>query len=276
MTTLIAWLGVDPRGPTSAYIASDSRLSNDQGTWDNCRKVFAARTRPEMFGYCGSVMFPSQVLGQLIDVIDLGLLDRAKSSAEKCDLIQWHLDESFSSSCTALSRQGFSIVYISRLGEFMESAFTAIEWQWSFTNGWIRSELELPTRSGVIAARGTGAAAVNRWIELWRKADSKLTGTTRLIHSALADSIKSKQDEKSGGPPQIAGIYRRGAAQTFGVVHKGTTTVAGLPVDGKALDGLLPWRNDLFEVCSGASRQRLPDAAVHTRPASLGPPSAPD
>ena len=50
MTSFIAWLGVDSRGPTSMYFASDSRISWDKvpGVWDCGQKVFAANAGAEI------------------------------------------------------------------------------------------------------------------------------------------------------------------------------------------------------------------------------------
>src|SRR5262245_51310913 len=75
MTTLISWCGVDQRGPASIYIAADSRVTwPGNGMWDFARKVFAAKRHPDILGYCGHAFFPTQTLGQLIELIDAGLL----------------------------------------------------------------------------------------------------------------------------------------------------------------------------------------------------------
>jgi hypothetical protein len=75
MTTLISWVGVDSRSASSVYIASDSRISwGSSNCWDTGRKVFASKIRPDVFGYCGDVLFPTQVLGQLIEQIDQSIL----------------------------------------------------------------------------------------------------------------------------------------------------------------------------------------------------------
>lgn len=84
MTSLISWIGIDQRGPASVYIASDSRITWSNGAeWDFARKVFASRTTPQLFGYCGDVAFPSQVLGQLISLIDSGQAVPMTESSEE-------------------------------------------------------------------------------------------------------------------------------------------------------------------------------------------------
>ena len=88
MTSLISWIGVDSRAPSSIYLASDSRITwGNKGTWDNARKVFGSTNYPELLGYCGDVLFPSQALGQLIDLIDLGLFDDNDTPEDKWSAI---------------------------------------------------------------------------------------------------------------------------------------------------------------------------------------------
>ena len=75
MTTLLSWVGIDTHGAASVYIASDSRIScGCSQQWDVGRKVFASKTSPKIFGYCGDVSFPIQILGQLVELIDTGCL----------------------------------------------------------------------------------------------------------------------------------------------------------------------------------------------------------
>ena len=82
MTTLIAWVGVDQRGPSSLYLASDSRFTWLEGiTWDSGCKIFASRTHPALLGYCGDVVFSSISIAQALELIDSDLLFPADASA---------------------------------------------------------------------------------------------------------------------------------------------------------------------------------------------------
>jgi hypothetical protein len=75
MTSLASWIGIDSRGQSSIYIVSDSRISwGENAVWNYGRKVFASRTTPEIFGYCGDVLFPSMFLSQVVDSISIGQL----------------------------------------------------------------------------------------------------------------------------------------------------------------------------------------------------------
>ena len=57
MTTLISWVGIDQRRPTSLYLASDSRISwgSQHHRWDVGRKLFSCKVSADIFGYCGDV-----------------------------------------------------------------------------------------------------------------------------------------------------------------------------------------------------------------------------
>ena len=75
MTMLVSWIGIDTHGPTSAYIAADSRISwNMTNKFDFGKKVFASKKYPEILGYAGDVLFPSIVLEQIIELIDADVL----------------------------------------------------------------------------------------------------------------------------------------------------------------------------------------------------------
>ncbi len=72
MTSLISWVAIDSRGPASFYVASDSRISWARDAhWDMGRKLFTCRHSPDLFGYCGDVLFPSLLLSQVSQLLDL-------------------------------------------------------------------------------------------------------------------------------------------------------------------------------------------------------------
>src|SRR3972149_10433699 len=85
MTSLIAWVSIDQRAPSAFYLASDSRISwgSERARWDAGRKLFICRQYADVFGYCGDVVFPSLVLGQIADAADAGLLFHNKDDADR-------------------------------------------------------------------------------------------------------------------------------------------------------------------------------------------------
>ncbi|MGH7752442.1 MAG: hypothetical protein ACREN5_06470, partial [Gemmatimonadales bacterium] len=90
--------------------------------------------------------------------------------------------------------------------------------------------------------------------------------TSRTVFGALCDSIASGSDPASGGAPQLAGLYRVGSGQTFGVITAGKRYLLGLCVDDSPALGGVEWRNELFERCDWETGTRLPEAQRHYRP----------
>src|SRR4051812_36635979 len=84
MTTLLAWGAADDHGLTAVYLAADSRISwGTNQKWDFGRKVFASKKHPDILGYCGEVSFTTQVLSQVIDMIDNGIIYNNGDNANK-------------------------------------------------------------------------------------------------------------------------------------------------------------------------------------------------
>jgi hypothetical protein len=87
MTTIVAWLGVDSRGPASLYLASDSRITWGPSTsWDVRRKLFVCRTQPYLFGYAGEAFAPTHLLGQITERIDACLLRAQEPDAAALEI----------------------------------------------------------------------------------------------------------------------------------------------------------------------------------------------
>ena len=125
MTTLIAWISVDTRGPTAAYLASDSRITwGPEKRWDSGRKLFASSTTADLFGYAGEAFFPSQALGQALDLVDRSILWSSQMSPEERHLSLLQFLQ------TAYHRRhnapefDFSIVHVARGGSREFKAWT--------------------------------------------------------------------------------------------------------------------------------------------------------
>jgi hypothetical protein len=77
MTSLVSWVGIDARGPASIYIASDSRITwgdDSSRKWDCAKKTFCSLRFPIIFGFCGDVFVPTQIISSVIELIDQGIL----------------------------------------------------------------------------------------------------------------------------------------------------------------------------------------------------------
>ena len=268
MTSLIGWIAVDSRGPASIYLASDSRISwGSENVWDCGRKLFASRKYPEILGYCGDVLFPTQVLGQIIDLIDNELcLDLFDTPDVKRNKIFKIIMDSFSGYPADVAKE-FTVVYCTRENDGMNSSFNLSTLNWS-KSSWSEQWLPLPTESGVITTLGSGTAFISKWYDRWSHTTEKRT--SRSVFSAFCDSIQSGDDKNTGGAPQLVGIYRKGSAESFGIMYKNQRFLLGLPIEGSNKCESVEWRNCIFERCDWRNMERLEGSQKHKRPRGLG------
>lgn len=265
MTTLITWVGVDSRGPSSIYLASDSRISwNKQQTWDTGRKLFTTKTSPDIFGYSGDVTFPMQVLSQIVDQVDNGLFfGQNEQYPEKLNRLVETIKNSFSRYPKKQTRS-FSILYVSRTDEGMKSKFYATKITWSATKDWSLTNLEIPSFPALIDGSGSGSESVRDWYIRWQSSDS--SRTSRAVFSAFCESLKNGDDPLSGGAPQLVGLYRTGNAKVFGIIFNKQRYLNGQSVNDNVDLNKVEWRNDLFERCDGRTLELLEDAQTQPRP----------
>jgi hypothetical protein len=245
MTSLICWAGIDQRGPASLYIASDSRLSKSASSWDYGRKVFGCRNSADIFGYCGAVLFPSQVLSQLVDAIDSGVLFDPNNTCPltRLSIIEKRIEHSVA---TFPERTPFSIVYGTRQGEGFGAQFQVAVVSWDDVKGIQSRAITTPVRSDLILALGSGSPTIDEYQFKWRTSD--VGRTSRAVFSAFCDAIQSGKDKYSGGAPQLVGLYLRGPSHSFGVFHKDACFLHGMKVSNTTFAGI-EFRNSLFERC---------------------------
>jgi hypothetical protein len=285
LTTLAGWVGVDSRGPSSLYLVADSRITwltngvtgsqTGEPTWDNGRKTFASHTSAEVFGYAGDVLFPTQTVGQIADLIDRGAAPIDGATPER--RLAW-IAKSLEASCktypVAASRD-FSLLYCGRQGEGMTCCFYAFAL--GFKQGVLATQtpIPIPASSGPLTyfdgkerfAFGSGRDGFKQCWEKWRA--SEVGGTSRSVFSAFTDHIKSGTDPYTGGPPQLVGIYRAKPAKSFGIVWEQRRFLGGMEVFAVEDEKRLKWHNDLFEICDPGSMGRAQGAQPQPRPRSL-------
>lgn len=262
MTSIVAWAGIDPRGPSSIYIASDSRISWPHGTfWDQGRKVFACINKPHIFGYWGDVLFPALAIPVLVDRLDRGYqLDQDGSSDFSFERTVRSLWKDYPSE----QRNDLGIIHAHRIGMGMGSTFALKILRYSASSQrWSTSSVPMPDKSSFLHIAGSGANAVRSTRDLWQA--SEHSDTSRAAFSALCEALKGKIDPKSGGAPQLCGLYRgRGAGgHMFGVTFAGQRYFAGAHLPGDDVPSDIEWRNELFELVEGKTKKRLPGAQKH-------------
>lgn len=273
MTSFVAWVGVEQRGPTTLYFASDSRISwlGEPDTWDCGRKLFASRTEPEIFGFVGYVLLPQSVLHRCCDLIDQGL--RPKECENSAELkSQWlfsRVESELSLHPNNRSISQFSIFYGIRMGIGKPGAtyFHMFEISWSPTKKLSMKKIEIPTEiSSIIYIDGSGKSSVEEWSARWGKSDQG--NTSRTFFSSFCDSLNSKKDQFSGGEPQLVGIYRTKPAQIFGVVTERGPSFQGMLNPGIRDDANIEWRDSLFQRVN-SSGKLIKNAQRHARPKQL-------
>lgn len=270
MTTLISWLSVDSRGPSAIYVVADSRITWGSQTrrWDSGRKVFAASTS-DVFGYCGDVLFPSLVLGQVIDLVTRGLLwtDDTDPDERHVVLVEY-LRTAFARRQNAPD-QGFTVVHAARRGAGMKSEF--LVWRTDYVpgaRGWTDTPLHTAEhgRSHVVVTLGSGSEPLNREIENWRV--SPQGGTARSLFSAFCDALEVGADPLTGGVPQIVSIDRKSRGKALGFVADGQRYIHGSPIGYSAAQESIEWVDRLFNRMSPASLARLSGAQRQVRVAA--------
>lgn len=272
MTLLVSWVGIDPHGPSSIYIASDSQISwGDLAKFNMGRKVFAFSNFPDILGYAGDVLFPSIALNQIVELADSGLLfEPAFSCKQKFQAIVNKLNQLFAEYPkfhSGIAENSLSIVHASRDPGDNKSFFCHTI-SWAMTKGWRGDEVTFPKESGVLFALGSGASKFRENYEKYQVGPTK--GTSRSVFHCFCKTLGQTSDLYVGGAPQIVGIYRKphSNAINFGVIYKGRRYFLGAQIDNLRNFDKVAWRNENFELCEGRSMRRLADAQPQPDPLS--------
>jgi hypothetical protein len=275
MTLLVSWIGMDSKKDglkaSSIYFASDSRISwKGLGQFDYGRKVFGCNNWPDVFGYCGDVLFPSIVLNQVIELADSGLLfQQGWTSEQKFQAAFDKTVQSFNSypkEITSITDDTLEIVHASREGRH---DFFCRKMKWTrATNKWKAEDAKFSTTSDKLFVIGSGDKDfLEKYDRQW---NAKNTRTSRAIFHAFCDTLDDiRVDRRCGGPPQLIGLFRKDNAIKFGVIKGGRRYFNGIEVTNLTNFNSIVWRNELFEVCDGETMkvkleaQRQPNAIKH-------------
>ncbi|HJC44040.1 MAG TPA: hypothetical protein H9756_10270 [Candidatus Mediterraneibacter gallistercoris] len=269
MTMLVSWVGVDPHGPTSMYIAADSRISWDAAnTFDFAKKVFASKKYPEIFGYAGDVLFPSIVLGQIVELIDAGiLLNTTMTCDQKNKIIFEKICESLSKYPQLYIGSNVQIMHLSRDTEVDTKVrgypkFYHYKLTWSKKNGFIFEKISIPNKSGLLCVLGTGAKEFNEKYLLYQK--GRNSNTSRNVFHCFTDTLANIQDRYCGGSPQLVGLIRKPLTYgiSFGIISEKRRYYLGMQIPNNACFTNVEWRNNLFEICDGGTKN-IKEGAAH-------------
>jgi len=252
MTLLSSWLGVDSRGPSSIYILSDSRISwGDSAKFDYGKKVFGCENSPDIFGYCGDVLFPSIVLNQIICIADQGLLFKENATCEqKSQAVINKLIQSFKNypnEVNGITTSSLEIIHCSRDDNF---SFYCKKMKWKkSTNKWSGETIEFEEHSDKLFVVGSGAKEfLVKYKKYWESENKK---TSRALFHCFTDTLNDIKDKYCGGAPQLVGLYRIGNARHYGMIYNGKRYFQGVEIDNLINFDNIQWRNELMEICDG-------------------------
>lgn len=269
MTLLVSWIGIDSRGPSSIYIASDSRLSFfNNRSYDHGRKVFACSKTADVFGYCGDVLFPSMALSQLVDLADSGLLFNPDDSPEaKSKIVRQKLEyqlSSYPSSYPQITSPLIEIIHASRSSD--GKVFECRMIRWSHTGGWSVQKVDLPKRSDILFVRGTGSKEFNDRYKEYQ--DGENMGTSRNVFHCFVDTLARTKTTSVGGAPQLSGIIRKplSCGINYGILAGNKRYAFGARIDELKNFESIAWRNELFEISDGVKKRRVEGAQQQPNP----------
>ncbi|SDW64742.1 hypothetical protein SAMN05444410_104204 [Hydrobacter penzbergensis] len=221
MTLIVSWIGVDDKKDkkeiASIYISSDSRYTwGNSGRYDYGIKVFGSTKFPEIFGFCGDVMFPSMILGQIIPQIDNGILLENSDNAEmKSDKIFSYISTSFDSYPSKFIGDSFTILH----GTRFEKAFKLFKTILGPDKKLKKEEIFLGNISTKVFSGGSGAKEFDQnWLQ-WEREKHNDYRTSRAVYHCLHKTLKEIKDPQTGGLSQIVGLYRNKNARLFGIVE---------------------------------------------------------
>ena len=280
MTTLQSWVsysdtGECPHLPRAIYLASDSRITwgSANRRWEAGRKVFTTREEPHLFGFCGDVILPALVIGQILSAIDSGVLyAKNASTADRHDAVfkavQRGIDQAISTPTS-----DFTIHHIQRERPWPQTSFRA----WNiFFNASIRActsrEASVPSTTDLVGAYGSGKESAAEHRVQWQLSDA--AGRSRALLASLCDSIRPGNDPLSGGPPQVAALYTKGPPVQIGMIVEGRCFLNGLEVDIAPHLTNIEWRDSLGQVVDPMTGKPMPGARRFARPTKLKKPSA--
>jgi hypothetical protein len=255
LTSIAVWPGVEPQGASTIYIVSDSRISWPGGYRDDGRKVFACKDTPDIFGYYGDVIVPSEVLSSVEDswkLVDFETSEKRHSMLGS--LVKSHVN-------AGVNPVGeFGIVHASRDGLEMKSAFRLWHIHWKSPR-WFDDEIAIGTNSELLIDLGSGARVVSNNTNASK---AELGEVSRAVFTGFCDGLVSGEDPFSGGAPQLVGLWRHGMGRHFGLIYRGKKYFRG--IESPSLDTPdLHWKNELFENCSPKTLAQMPDAQAQPR-----------
>ncbi len=261
MSLVVAWIGIDTHGPSSAYIASESRVSwGNNLKYDCCRKTFYSKRYPEIIGYSGDVLFPSLLINSLMESVDKNLIfSEADPAIKRYEKFKKKLFNEFHKypKHSSIISSSFEIIYINR--EIVSKGypcFYAYRIKWNMGNRFYSRKIKIPKVSGILYVMGSGTQEFENNYKNYQKGRNK--NTTRNVYHCFSSTLKNIKENTCGGPPQLVSIIRKPTTPGFGfgLIYKRKRYYNSLEVSRSGGVEDIQWRNDNFEICNGINKNR--------------------
>lgn len=267
MTTVIAWLSADMDGPSALYLASDSRFTwnSPDGRWDSGRKIFHTRNSADIFAYVGDVLFPSIVLGQLVEAIDCGgAFSVGTTSADRHDFIFRTIEKSHASMID-VGDQPITILHARRDPQTDMFAM----WEMTHrkgTNGWTDRSVPLPQPTGQAEFVGVFGSGAKTFGEAYDQAKTTAQGEfARTVFQTFSEHVASGRDKLTGGHVQGGVVGRDGQCRPIGVIDKGRRYLFGLELPPGLQTNRVDWRDTNFNFLSSRTGELKKGARPYVR-----------
>jgi hypothetical protein len=268
MSLVIGWIGFDKK-PSSLYFAADSRISwPDKSKWDNAQKVFALPITDEIFGYCGDVLFPTQILSQITQLAQTGALFAPKEHPE--DRVKTYLkllEKAIESYPQDKFAEPFHVLYaVAYEGQLFCYKISSQ----ARSSQFILTPLPIPHDCSAVIGEPLGSSGAIKYLKslftrgkgAWTGKELKSYEIFQAFHMTLTDS----GDAAIGGAPQAVSLYDNGEAKLYGVFYKENKYILGMNGNYLMIPNEISWRNESFEICDAQTGKRKQDAQVQKPP----------
>lgn len=251
MTLIVGWIACDQRGSCSAYMASDSRISNNVNCYDYSQKLFALKCTPDILGYCGETLFTSQCLGRLTSIFDEGyLLNENMTFSKRSEIIYSEIQSNHQN-----YKLNTEIIKIYHIGRDYDKSFCACEYVFDGI-GWKKNIISTNfNKSTKLFSSGSGSLEYEKRFFCFKNGNNE--NTSRNFFHCFCDILQDINDKHTGGNPQLVGLYN---GKYNGLYH-------GTIINGKAYykaseikDNInmpgIRWYNERFEICDLSSKKK--------------------
>jgi hypothetical protein len=234
MGLLVAWISRDQNRSSAVYIVADSRITAGGNKWNRAKKVFSCKTQPWIFGFCGSVLIPTQVLAELTDAIDSGLaINSNQEPAENWESVRKYVEQALSGSEAFLAKARSYIFGFHRVNDasFDAGYYTLDGTTVAFTH--VTNESK---ESAIIKILGSGQRCYEE-VLADTLAQNASINVARIFFASFCRSLQSGKIDSIGGAPQLASLRTKGVGHLNPVLFEKCMFHQGVETDVKAYAG---------------------------------------